>query len=53
MIRYFKELLDTLKSIDKSLKAMEKNTADLSACVTNNRRDHGRRRYLATGHWND
>ena len=48
MIKYFKELLDVLKSIDRSLKLVCK-------CVES-APDHGRGRgktVIKTSHWND
>jgi hypothetical protein len=57
MIKYFKELLNTLKSIDKTNKEISENLQNidnnLSKCVISNRHRHGKRSYLVTGHWND
>jgi len=53
MIRYFKDLLKTLKEINENLKKIENQTGDLSDCVKNNSHRHGARRYIVTGHWND
>ena len=40
-----KEILITLKSIDKRMSMFEK-------CIKENRK-HGEKHYLITGHWND
>jgi hypothetical protein len=57
MIKYFKELLNTLKSIDKTNKEISESLqnidSNLSKCVTKNRHRHGTDSYLVTGHWND
>jgi len=45
MIKYFKELLETLKSIDASLK-------EISRCVIDTPR-HGYGKSIKTSHWND
>ena len=45
MIKYFKELLATLKSIDESLK-------ELRGCVRHGVR-HSKEKHIVTGHWND
>ena len=46
MLKWFKELLETLKSIDRRLERLER-------CVKENPRSHGSRHYLSTGHWNE
>lgn len=46
VIKYFKELLDTLKKIEKHL-------ALLSACVKSGHHRHGDHYSLSTKHWND
>jgi hypothetical protein len=57
MFKYFKELLDTLKSIDKTNKEISINLQNidnnLSKCVVCNKHRHGKNAYLATGHWNE
>ena len=45
MIKYFKELLKTLKSIDESLKLISK-------CVIDSPK-HGKGKSIKTAHWND
>jgi len=46
MMKYFKDLLATLKSIESSLKV-------IASCVTENPQGHGDRVSLSTKHWND
>lgn len=46
MIKYFKDLLATLKQIEYHLKL-------LSLCVKHNTRDYGDRYSISTKHWND
>lgn len=46
MIRYFKELLDTLKKIERHLDK-------IAACVKTNAQQHGDRNSLSIKHWND
>ena len=46
MIKYFKDLLKTLKNIEKHLEK-------IGGCVKNNSRRYGSRKYINTGHWND
>lgn len=46
MITYFKELLTTLKAIEKHL-------ALIASCVRNNGRGYGAKKTLTTSHWND
>lgn len=46
MIKYFKELLSVLKSIDKNLKLVIK-------CVKKDAHSHGDRYSISTKHWND
>ena len=46
MINYFKELLRTLKSIEKHLDR-------ISSCVKNSPRDYGDKISISTCHWND
>ena len=57
MIKYFRELLATLKSIDKTNKEIKASLDDidlnLARCVVKNGRRHGKDHYLVTGHWND
>tara|TARA_R110000782_G_scaffold252060_1_gene339777 strand:+ start:28 stop:201 length:174 start_codon:yes stop_codon:yes gene_type:complete len=57
MIKYFRELLATLKSIDKTNKEIKAILDDidlnLARCVVKNGRRHGTDHYLVTGHWND
>ena len=53
MIKFFKELLETLKSIDNRLATIEANTKNLSDCVKRNHHGHGDRCSLSTKHWND
>jgi hypothetical protein len=45
IIKYFKELLKVLKSIDKSLKKIERCVIDTPA--------HGHGKSIKTAHWND
>lgn len=53
MIKYFKELLATLKSIDKRLAVIEENSNRLNQCVKDNSRGYGNRSSISTSHWND
>lgn len=46
MIKYFRDLLAILRSIDARL-------AKLEACVRVNHHDHGDRASISTKHWND
>jgi hypothetical protein len=46
MIKYFRTLLKTLISIEKSLN-------EIASCVKTNDRRFGNRKYLVTRHWND
>ncbi len=46
MIKYFKELLSALKSIDASLKLITK-------CVNKNHRSYGDNYSISAKHWND
>jgi hypothetical protein len=46
IVLYFREILQTLKSIDASLKS-------LAACVKRDHHGHGDRVSLSTKHWND
>ena len=46
MIKYFKELLETLKRIEAHLDL-------LSACVKKSHRDYGDDMSISTKHWND
>ena len=60
MIKYFKDLLLTLKSIDNNLselKKIEKSTntcmIKLSGCVKQNHHRHGDSSSISTKGWND
>ena len=53
MIKYFKELLYTLKLIDTKLASIERGIIQLSSCVERNHHSHGDRNSLSTKHWND
>lgn len=46
MISYFKELLETLKRIERHLSL-------LASCVREGHHPHGDRFFLSTKHWND
>jgi hypothetical protein len=46
MKKYFKELLETLKKIEKHL-------GKLSSCVREQHHNHGDRVSISTKHWND
>jgi hypothetical protein len=46
MIKYFKELLITLKNIEKHLET-------IAACVKTNSGGHGDKKSLSVKHWND
>lgn len=46
MIKYFKDVLATLKRIESHL-------ARLANCVVRNRYGHGDRESISTKHWND
>lgn len=46
MIKYFKELLQTLKQIEKHLET-------LASCVRTEHHSHGDRSSISTKHWND
>jgi hypothetical protein len=52
MIKYFRDLLATLKSIDENLKKIERNTKMVSDCVRKNHHSHGDQASLSTKHWN-
>lgn len=60
MIKYFKELLITLKSIDAHLNELRKTEHSsneylqkLSKCVYTEHHRHGDNTSLSTKHWND
>jgi hypothetical protein len=53
MIKYFKELLETLKSIDAKLESIETGIIRLSSCVMSKHHSHGDSNSLSTKHWND
>ena len=54
MRKYFRELLETLKSINETNKEINDNLKDISKCIVDNRQKrHGYEFYIATGHWND
>lgn len=60
MIKYFKELLSTLKSINAHLNELRKTEQSsneylhrLSECVRTSSRSHGDKTSLSTKHWND
>lgn len=53
MIKYFKELLTTLKDIAETNRKIEKHLSVLQETVKTNSRGHGARKFMATGHWND
>lgn len=46
ILNYFKELLETLKKIEKHLEL-------LSSCVKNSSRGYGDSKCISTKHWND
>lgn len=48
MFKYFRELLQTLKSIDERLKKFEELVGQPPSYHSN-----GHKKYLRTGHWND
>jgi hypothetical protein len=51
-MKYFKDLLATLKSIDESLKKIEKNSEKVAECVKTSSRGFGDKTSLSTKHWN-
>jgi hypothetical protein len=53
MIKYFKELLSTLKSIDAQLKASDKKLELLSSCVKAEHSGDGAKTSISTKLWND
>lgn len=53
MIKYFKDLLKTLKSIDSNLANIARNTERLAKCVKEDHHSHGDRASVSTKHWND
>lgn len=55
MIRYFKELLATLKRIDANLTEIRATQDELRNCfdVPKHDRPGSTRRHIRTGHWND
>ena len=60
MIKYFKELLKTLKSIDTHLNELRKTEGStneyiyrLSKCVKEQHHSHGDQVSISTKHWND
>jgi hypothetical protein len=53
MIKYFKELLLTLKNIERKLNDIDEKLKPLSECVKTNRSDYGDRTSISTRHWND
>lgn len=53
MIRYFRELLYTLKAALFVLKEIEKHLKLISSCVKTNHHDHGDKASMSTKHWND
>ena len=60
MIEYFKELLNTLKSINTHLNELRKTEQNsneylskISNCVKVNRHGHGDKYSISTKHWND
>ena len=52
MIKYFRELLATLKSIDQRLEAIEKYMARLDKCVLTNHNTYGDRHSVSTKNFN-
>ena len=52
MIKYFKDLLSTLKSIDAQLKESNKDLSLLSDCVKKNHHAHGDKSSISVKHWN-
>lgn len=53
MIKYFKELLLTLKNIESKLNSIDEKLKPLSDCVKENHHRHGDRVSISTKHWND
>lgn len=53
MFKYFKDLLLTLKNIERELNDINEKLKPLSECVKTNPRRHGDRVSLSTKHWND
>ena len=45
MIKYFKDLLKTLKAIERHL-------SEIASCVKTNHRSHGDKKSISTKHWN-
>jgi len=53
MIKYFKELLATLKGIHYEQQITNENLKRISSCVVRSSRTHGDSHSLSTKHWND
>jgi len=51
LIKYFVELLNTLKSIDSRLAKIEENTERLAQCVRDNDDFLGDKTSISTRHW--
>lgn len=52
MIKYFKELLKTLKAIEAHLAKIEENTKRVAKCVEEGHHNYGDRTSLSTKNWN-
>lgn len=53
MIKYFKELLSTLKRIDSNLEKCQKSLAKIDGCVKTSGRGYGDNQSLSVKHWNN
>lgn len=53
MIKYFKDLLSTLKNIDKNLTKIENHQAELAKCVKQNHLGYGDSKSISIRHWTD